>query len=950
MNHTKPELPTSQSGIASSIRKRWPAILLAVMTLAFFYPLLGGKALLLRDTFFDYYPWRQFAKGAFCENTIPFWNPYSSCGKPFVGNPQSAFFYPLHILFSVLPGPVALSVSTLLHVFLSAAFTYLFMRQFSVSKLAATLSGATFAFSGMMTSMIEFMAIMNCVIWIPLVFLFVERLIERRTPMRLCLLASVLSLQFLSGFPQTMFFGVAAAVAWWICRLIVMAKQNRRGPDFRAALYTLPLAALLALALVAIQFLPTYELMGESIRGLVKDPELDSASIHPSHLLTLLFPYLFGGAGYPDKFWAQTISEFWLGSYFLGALSVVLVGAAAATSWRTTGTGSRPSAVRSGSQNLAVRFFLVLAIVTVLLAMGKYTPLYMWLYDTIPLLDKFRWPTKILPVFVFAMSVLAGFGTDRVMSAATRGDTTSLEFLKRVGLGSIAILFVAAGITGWVAADPLALVSLSGGQSSALMKFSEANVAAKQDAVLQGMIVTLAVLVTGTCVIFATWRRKLNATGVGIALLALTFLNLFIEGRHLLIFTQPDVYEAGSDTVKQLKDEAGQYRTMSRIHFAQLFLYGSEDATLYKWTRDALVGDTPLPDRVFKEWGGDALRIDAYNRFHTAMTDTNAVTAASTQKLLDIASIRYEASSKEFSKVLFDSLYHDRPVQIAVRETAWPRARIMNSFRDLRTQDDVFRSLYNPEFDASKILLTGAPGVTVDGDASGDVYSIDYGLNSTSLTARSTGKSLLWLGDTWYPGWRVYVDGIRSRVYRANGTFRAVSLTGGEHSISFAYQSFALVTGTFLSVLALFVTAVICGISVIIRPKSLPGPVAEPRAIEPESMPELPPRSQSSSTTTAPLLQQIVTPAVGRTLVSMLAALGVGLFLWRAFRLFLKFPVVWPDESLFADPAISLLRDGHLRIDLFAGLLQGAETRAYLMPPSTTSISHCFSLSVDQAS
>lgn len=71
------------------------------------------------------------------------------------------------------------------------------------------------------------------------------------------------------------------------------------------------------------------------------------------------------------------------------------------------------------------------------------------------------------------------------------------------------------------------------------------------------------------------------------------------------------------------------------------------------------------------------------------------------------------------------------------------------------------------------------------------------------------------------------------------------------------------------------------------------------------------------------------------TSLALIPLLGatVGAFAYFVGALLLYDPAVWPDEALFANPAVNLLRHGHLGTDLMGGYLPGIETHTYWMPP-----------------
>jgi uncharacterized membrane protein YfhO len=58
---------------------------------------------------------------------------------------------------------------------------------------------------------------------------------------------------------------------------------------------------------------------------------------------------------------------------------------------------------------------------------------------------------------------------------------------------------------------------------------------------------------------------------------------------------------------------------------------------------------------------------------------------------------------------------------------------------------------------------------------------------SVELRASSQARSLLVLADSYYPGWRVSVDGRPATVIRADHAFRGVVLPAGSHTVRFWY-------------------------------------------------------------------------------------------------------------------------------------------------------------------
>src|SRR3989344_9524853 len=61
------------------------------------------KNFLITDSVRQQYPWRKLVISAQKKLEFPLWNPYNFTGTPLLANFQSAPFYPLNILFFMMP-------------------------------------------------------------------------------------------------------------------------------------------------------------------------------------------------------------------------------------------------------------------------------------------------------------------------------------------------------------------------------------------------------------------------------------------------------------------------------------------------------------------------------------------------------------------------------------------------------------------------------------------------------------------------------------------------------------------------------------------------------------------------------------------------------------------------------------------------------------------------------
>ena len=59
----------------------------------------------------------------------------------------------------------------------------------------------------------------------------------------------------------------------------------------------------------------------------------------------------------------------------------------------------------------------------------------------------------------------------------------------------------------------------------------------------------------------------------------------------------------------------------------------------------------------------------------------------------------------------------------------------------------------------------------------------------------------------YFPGWRAYVDGVETPIYRANYLFRGVVVPQGQHTLVFAYRPTSVLVGAAISLVALVLAA-----------------------------------------------------------------------------------------------------------------------------------------------
>jgi len=402
---------------------------------AFFFALLGifclfafreiifqGHFLFGADFFSLHLGMKQFLYDQIQQyHTIPYWNPYVFGGMPFWAHLESTIFYPLDILFWLMPPERAYGYTVFLHVYLAGAFMFLFCRTIGIRASGALVSALCFMLSGLMMATVYDgqMFRVQAFAWLPLILFFVYRALFSDRHLFNSLMAGFFwGIQIMSGAPQDAMYTLVAAVMF----LLFRGEWNFRLPasGLRAA-KTLGILFVVGLGIAAVQIVPSYEFVRESVRGAIKQYALATmGSYPPEGIITWVLPHFYGRFA-AENYWVSDVP--WsvpLYNLYVGILPVFLL---------------LFIPYRESRGRRVLVFALTLAVLSFLMALGSNTSVYEFIV-MLPGFDKIRAPAKILILWVLAMALLAGKGMDALFSLS------NASLRRRLGVGFVSILAI----------------------------------------------------------------------------------------------------------------------------------------------------------------------------------------------------------------------------------------------------------------------------------------------------------------------------------------------------------------------------------------------------------------------------------------------------------------------------------------------------------------------------
>jgi hypothetical protein len=253
-----------------SLNGRSYALAYFVLAHVFFWKLLvPGQVLFGTDIMTQSYPIQHMAVREMLQNrSLMLWNPYIFSGMPFLASFSFPFFYPLAILFFILPLGFAMGYEVLLHFFLMGLFMYVFLRHLKLARPAAFVGGLLFMFNAHLISLVYpgHGGKLFTMTYLPLAMMFLDRAMDERPLYNLTLMGLMVGLMFYGGHIQILFYCGIALLGFFLMRLISGLKGRGIAWGAKAAA-GFACAFALGIMLYAVILFPAWEYRGYTGRA-----------------------------------------------------------------------------------------------------------------------------------------------------------------------------------------------------------------------------------------------------------------------------------------------------------------------------------------------------------------------------------------------------------------------------------------------------------------------------------------------------------------------------------------------------------------------------------------------------------------------------------------------------------------------------------------------------------
>ncbi len=735
-----------------------------------YLPVLLGQVYFFRDFSRWVYPARAFVRTSLLSHQSPWWNPRQGLGLPIAASPLYGLYYPPYLLTLFGSLTRALTFVWLLHVVWGGLGVLLLARRLGTGRTGALIGALAWSLSGFATSAWSAGVILPASAWIP--WCGVGALDLRRALTRGRWLRAVVSAAWpvAGSLLVGEVFQSAMGVGFGLAMLIADRISRGRITAFRQGrTIAAPAAALgLAVLLTAPVLLPT----ALAARATERSKPLDRGSaemwsLHPLRLVELVAAGAFGDP-YGDYPGGRLIAD---GVEDQRPLFYGVCLGAGVVALALAGLG-RSSRSRYPRRTRTAQFVLGCVLVSIILALGRHTPVHVALRWLVPLFARQRAPEKFLSLTIACTALAAALGADRLLR-----EPASLPW-RRLAVGALLIASLA------LIRIALPNVPVAHTLAAAMLRAGFAVLAIVGVLLLGRLRPRLAplLLVTAVAIDLARSATPLLVFGPASLLDQPPPLAQAALAARQVSPAPPRVYrsvEVGHEV--EARERQGDTWGLEARHLATLrpgtaVAYGLAEVPGY---------DAGLSPRI------EALWIRGHDQPFALL------------RLLGV----------EFAVLSLADGAEARVPRVA-GTTAAPAAlyRVGDGKRvhfagraSILGDNATLRSVLDPDVVTGERVILAAPASSPDGGGTGHCALTSYFNTRLTAVCESNGPGFAFFAEEFARGWTAQVDGQAVPVLRANALGRAVALSKGFHTVDMSYDVPGLRLALALSALGVLV-------------------------------------------------------------------------------------------------------------------------------------------------
>jgi len=519
-------------------------------------------------------------------------------------------------------------------------------------------------------------------------------------------------------------------------------------------------------------------------------------SFSPGEVMTFVLPYYYGFGGVEVKdpksnqtqranlYWGQM--PFTDSPVYFGVIVLLL---------------AIIGMVYNFKRNPFVQATTFIIVFFLFLSFGRTFPLiYDIFYNYMPFFSSFRAPVMIHYYIDLAFVILAGYGLVSLVSLLKNASDENKLLKTSYVIGGIALLMFFISLFGFetsytnsVLTGPMAQKHPAQ-QVSGYLKQQVAPIAYENvisDLRMHGFLILIVAVL-----IYLYARRNIarNLMLVSIIVIGLfDLLSVSVKTLHWDDKKQRDDSFAETDYTKWILSKEPETYTFRVAQMNKGNLITSNDLAYFRLHQ-------------FNGYQGAKLRI---------YQDAVDVAGGENPFLLGLANVKYVISDSPMKDTTsYVEVYKGNTNIIYLNRYAMPRAYFVNEYK-VETGINILNNIKTGGFDPTKTAFVEKKiDANIDkADSTNSAKITNFGIQNIEYEVFASGNNLLVLNEVYYPaGWKAYVDGTETEIFKTNYLLRSIVVPKGKHKVELKFYPETYYFGKKISIAAnILVTLMLIG-------------------------------------------------------------------------------------------------------------------------------------------
>jgi len=469
-------------------------------------------------------------------------------------------------------------------------------------------------------------------------------------------------------------------------------------------------------------------------------------------------------------------------------------------------------------KNPMVRFFTILSVIALLISFGRTFPLvYDLMFNYFPFFDKFRVPSMILVLVQLSFPILAGLGLVKIIALKENPDEKIGKIIRNtfyVFAGIFVLtLLLGSPIKDWfiarAAGDPQ-----KGARLQAIHDYMG-------DMFLSDIRFAFFFTAATFGLAFAFVKKKLSADIMVIAITVLVVVDLFRINYRGETFNE-------NSNIKQLFNKPDYIQAIENLGDKSVYrvLNLKQDGSIGSLNQNSNYHSYFL---MYDIYGYSGIKPRAIQDYYDILGSPANPT------FWRMLNVKYIVFEKEVNSPDLQLVFSGNKSFVYLNRNALPRAYFVNQVAK-KSGLEIINMVKNTQFVPAYIAFAEEEILGIEAPDSTAYMKIEkFDDEFIQLDVNASGNNFLFLGDTYmsgetdyklfkvHTGWKAFIDGAETKIYRANHGFRGIVVPKGNHKIEFTYLPESFVISKYLSLTfsSIIMLGLVFGIVVNVRKKFL---------------------------------------------------------------------------------------------------------------------------------